>query len=122
MTEGLLVIKKNIAGASLHRVSSPTKTAKKKVWLMIIMLFSMIIGMTLFWSGFHDIDLSQHYFKDGTHTTSLESNGFGMVSTIDDMYMQGLDLIIAGFFVFFYGGLLFGILLRDGLKNGVKSI
>jgi len=118
MTQGLLVIKKDIVGQSLHRVSMSTSNPiKKKLTFMLMMLLSLVLGMTMFWSGIHNTDLSQHYYKDNTWRESLESNGFGMVSTIDDMYMQGLDLIIAGFFVFAYGFFIFGILVRDVVKT-----
>lgn len=86
----------------------------------------IIMGLTLFWTGFHNADLIQNYVRiyayfDLDYSMCSECNSYGC-SDCDKVYSQGLDRLITGTFVMMFGGLVLGsgLSYREGDKKWLK--
>ena len=68
----------------------------------------LVLGIAIFFLGFHSIDLTQHfYYRNGLSNDYVELTLIGDEMTIDDAYMMGLKQIIVGFFMFGIGNAFF---------------
>lgn len=66
-----------------------------------ISLVFLVIGLSMFFIGFHNVDgaYNLHYINYKTGMTFVESNTYGKIIQADNLYLQGIQLLFTGMFV-----------------------
>lgn len=84
---------------------------RKTIWVLLGLMY-ILAGSMAFWTGFHNIDYSRNFLKIA-YIEDLDYDDWGdkalggTVYDFDDVYTNGLNSMIGGFYVFGIGILIF---------------
>ena len=84
------------------------KKKKKKEMIRYTSIFFLIWGVSMFWIGFHNTDQAVNTIRitDCNEESYAEKTLGGLTWTIEEAYLNGLNMMITGLIISIIGGVM----------------